>query len=117
MWTIVRELVADGVTILLTTQYLDEADRAADRVAVLNQGRIVGEGSPAELKSRVGSEVLVVHGPDGTPVREIPTDGTADGLRYALSDITDIRSATVSLRAPSLEDVFFSLTAPTKENA
>ena len=52
MWDIVRELVADGVTILLTTQYLEEADRVADRVAVLDRGRIVGEGSPAELKSR-----------------------------------------------------------------
>ena len=121
MWNIVRELLADGVTILLTTQYLDEADRVADRVAVLDLGRIVGEGSPAELKSRVGSEVLIVHGADGTPVREIPTDGTADGLRKALDDISDVRSAPVSVRAPSLDDVFFALTGitaiPTKENA
>jgi ABC-2 type transport system ATP-binding protein len=114
MWTIVRELIADGVTILLTTQYLEEADRVADRVAVLNQGHIVGVGSPAELKARIGSEVLVVHGPDGTALREVPTDGTADGLREALKDVG---SATVSLRAPSLDDVFFALTAPMKENA
>ena len=121
MWTIVRELLADGVTILLTTQYLEEADRVADRVAVLDLGRIVGEGPPAELKSRVGSEVLLVHGPDGTPLREIPTDGTADGLRHALNDISDVRSESVSVRAPSLDDVFFALTGttaiPTKENA
>jgi ABC-2 type transport system ATP-binding protein len=121
MWDIVRELLADGVTILLTTQYLDEADRVADRVAVLDQGRIVGAGSPSELKSRVGSEVLIVHGPDGAPVREIPTDGTADGLRRALDDISDVRSASVSVRVPSLDDVFFALTGttaiPTKENA
>ena len=121
MWTIVRELLADGVTILLTTQYLEEADRVADRVAVLDLGRIVGEGPPAELKSRVGSEVLLVHGPDGTPIREIPTDGTADGLRHALNDISDVRSESVSVRAPSLDDVFFALTGtaatPTKENA
>jgi ABC-2 type transport system ATP-binding protein len=121
MWTIVRELLADGVTILLTTQYLDEADRVADRVAVLDLGHIVGEGSPAELKSRVGSEVLIVHGADGTPVREIPTDGTADGLRQALGDIGDVHSASVSVRTPSLDDVFFALTGttaiPTKENA
>jgi len=121
MWNIVRELLADGVTILLTTQYLDEADRVADRVAVLDLGRIVGEGSPAELKSRVGSEVLIVHGADGTPVREIPTDGTADGLRKALDDISDVRSAPVSVRTPSLDDVFFTLTGTTailtKENA
>jgi ABC-2 type transport system ATP-binding protein len=111
MWEIVRELLADGVTILLTTQYLEEADRVADRVAVLHDGRIVGEGAPAELKARVGTEVLVVHGPDGRAVREIPTDGTADGLRQALSGIGDIRSASVSVRAPSLDDVFFALTA------
>jgi ABC-2 type transport system ATP-binding protein len=111
MWDIVRELLADGVTILLTTQYLDEADRVADRVAVLNQGRIVGEGSPGELKSRVGSEVLIVHGPDGAPLREIPTDGTAEGLRQALADIGDVRTAHVSVRTPSLDDVFFALTA------
>jgi ABC-2 type transport system ATP-binding protein len=121
MWTIVRELLADGVTVLLTTQYLEEADRVADHVAVLDLGRIVGEGSPAELKSRVGSEVLLVHGPDGAPAREIPTDGTADGLRKALDDISDVRSAPVSVRTPSLDDVFFALTGttaiPTKENA
>jgi ABC-2 type transport system ATP-binding protein len=121
MWDIVRELLADGVTILLTTQYLDEADRVADHVAVLDLGRIVGAGSPAELKSRVGSEVLLVHGPDGTPIREIPTDGTADGLRHALNDISEVRSEPVSVRTPSLDDVFFALTGtaaiPTKENA
>jgi ABC-2 type transport system ATP-binding protein len=113
MWEIVRELLTDGVTILLTTQYLDEADRVADRVAVLNEGRIVGEGSPAELKSRVGSELLVVHRPDGTALREIPIDGTADGLRDALNDISDIRTAAVSVRVPSLDDVFFALTSTT----
>ena len=92
-----------------------------DGVAVLDLGRIVGEGSPAELKSRVGTEVLIVHGANGTPVREIPTDGTADGLRKALDDISDVRSAPVSVRTPSLDDVFFTLTGttaiPTKENA
>lgn len=120
MWDIVRELLADGVAILLTTQYLEEADRVADRVAVLDRGRIVGEGSPTELKSRVGSEVLIVHGPDHTPIHEIPVDGTADGLRQALLDIGDVRNARVSLRAPSLDDVFFALTATdgrTKEMA
>lgn len=92
-----------------------------DGVAVLDLGRIVGEGSPAELKSRVGTEVLIVHGANGTPVREIPTDGTADGLRQALDDISDVRTAPVSVRTPSLDDVFFTLTGttaiPTKENA
>jgi ABC-2 type transport system ATP-binding protein len=117
MWTIVRELLAEGVTVLLTTQYLDEADRVADRVAVLDAGRIVGVGSPAELKSRVGTEVLLVHDAHGTPIREIPTDGTADGLRRALADIGDVGAAPVSVRTPSLDDVFFALTGTTKENA
>jgi ABC-2 type transport system ATP-binding protein len=108
MWDIVRELLADGVTIFLTTQYLEEADRVADRVAVLDHGRIVGQGTPAELKAKVGTEVLLVHGPDGAVVREIPTDGTADGLRHALAAVGDAQ--TVSLRTPSLDDVFFTLT-------
>jgi ABC-2 type transport system ATP-binding protein len=110
MWDIVRELLADGVTIFLTTQYLDEADRVADRVAVLDHGRIVGEGLPSELKSRVGTELLVVHGPGGEPVHQIPTDGTAAGLRRALDDAPDAVSEPVSLRTPSLDDVFFALT-------
>ena len=53
MWEIIRELVADGVTIFLTTQYLDEADQLADRIAVLDRGRIVAEGTPDELKRRI----------------------------------------------------------------
>ena len=56
MWQIIRELATAGVTILLTTQYLDEADQLADRIAVLDQGRIVAEGTPAELKSRIPPE-------------------------------------------------------------
>ena len=58
LWAIVRELVADGVTIFLTTQYLDEADRLADRVGVLDGGVLVAEGTPAELKERTGAETM-----------------------------------------------------------
>ena len=66
MWEIVRKLASDGVTILLTTQYLDEADHLADRIAVLDEGRIVAEGTPAELKSRIPGGHVRLHfaGPD-----------------------------------------------------
>jgi daunorubicin resistance ABC transporter ATP-binding subunit len=60
MWVIVRELVADGTTLLLTTQYLDEADQLADRVAVIDGGRVIAEGSPAELKSSVGGQRILL---------------------------------------------------------
>lgn len=68
MWEMVRTLVADGVTVLLTTQYLDEADQLADRVAVLDGGRIVAEGTPAELKGTVGEEQLRLRFTDETQV-------------------------------------------------
>ena len=60
LWDIIRELVADGTTVLLTTQYLDEADRLAHRIVVVDRGRIIAEGSPAELKARVGSTVIEI---------------------------------------------------------
>jgi ABC-2 type transport system ATP-binding protein len=112
MWDIVRDLIADGVTIFLTTQYLEEADRLAGRVAVLDHGRIVGEGAPGQLKARVGSEVLVAHDKAGDPIREIPTDGTPAGLRRALDLLDDESVSSVDLRTPSLDDVFFALTGP-----
>jgi ABC-2 type transport system ATP-binding protein len=113
MWDMVRDLIADGVTIFLTTQYLEEADRLADRVAVLDHGRIVGDGTPEQLKARVGSEVLVVRDEAGDPIREIPTDGTLAGLRRALDKVDDENVSSVGLRTPSLDDVFFALTDPT----
>ena len=112
MWDIAANLVADGVTIFLTTQYLEEADRLADRVAVLDHGRIVGEGTPEQLKARVGSEVLVARDGAGDPVREIPTDGTPAGLRRALDQLGNEKVSSVGLRTPSLDDVFFALTGP-----
>src|SRR5580658_3081058 len=98
MWDIAANLIADGVTIFLTTQYLEEADRLADRVAVLDHGRIVGEGTPEQLKARVGSEVLVARNGAGDPVREIPTDGTPAGLRRALDQLGDEKVSSVGLR-------------------
>jgi ABC-2 type transport system ATP-binding protein len=130
MWEIVRNLVADGVTIFLTTQYLDEADQLAGRIAVLDHGSLVAEGTAAELKRRVaGGHILLrftdesrldlaarTFG-DGTRDDEaltlqIPGDG---GIRYlrALLDRIDAASLDVeelSVHTPDLDDVFLALT-------
>jgi len=108
LWDVIRSLADGGTTVFLTTQYLEEADQLADRIAVLDRGSIVAEGTPDQLKSRVGGEVLAVHGPAGDVVREIPTDGTVAGLRAALAGVDD--TAAVSLRSPSLDDAFLALT-------
>lgn len=108
LWDVIRSLAANGTTVFLTTQYLEEADQLADRIAVLDHGAIVAEGTAAELKARVGGEVVAVHNGAGDVVREIPTDGTVAGLRAALATIDD--RAGVSLRSPSLDDAFLALT-------
>jgi ABC-2 type transport system ATP-binding protein len=109
LWQAIRDLAANGTTVLLTTQYLEEADALADRVAVIEHGEIVAEGTPAELKTRIGGEVLAVHDANGDVVHEMATDGTAGGLRRALAAIDP--HAAVSLRRPTLDDVFLAVTA------
>ncbi len=130
MWQITRELVADGVTVLLTTQNLDEADELADRIAVLDQGRLVAEGTPSQLKRRIpggrvrlhfrdadaltaATHVLGEDQADGAAlVLDIPTDGTPQSLRNLLDQI-DKRALgveTVTVETPDLDDVFFALT-------
>jgi ABC-2 type transport system ATP-binding protein len=130
MWQIVRELVADGVTILLTTQYLEEADRLANRIALLDGGRVVAQGTPAELKRLVpGGSVRLEFGDEaeleraaaalGTGSRDdqglalqVASDGGVHSLR-ALLDRLDAASIDVdglSVRSPDLDDVFLSLT-------
>ncbi|MET9491676.1 ATP-binding cassette domain-containing protein [Nocardia sp. NPDC006630] len=130
MWDIVRDLTADGVTVFLTTQYLEEADQLADRVAVLDQGRIVAEGTPAELKRQIpGSHIQVTFTavaemdaaerilPGSTRDDEalalrIPGDGSTKSLRELLNRLADhsIETADVSIHTPDLDDVFFALT-------
>jgi ABC-2 type transport system ATP-binding protein len=115
LWTTIRELAARGVTILLTTQYLEEADALADRIAVLDHGRIVAEGTAAELKARVGGDVVELRGPDEELLREIPTDGSVAGLRAAVDVLASDRAsadpgATVTVRKPSMDDVFLAIT-------
>ncbi|MFD3542875.1 ATP-binding cassette domain-containing protein [Streptomyces sp. NPDC058662] len=128
LWDLVRELRADGTTVLLTTQYLEEADRLADRVAVLADGRIAAEGPPAELKARVAGhrldltlttraayEVLapraVHHAPDELTLG-LPTDGSAAHVRALLDELDPDRSGIdrFTLRSATLDDVFLALT-------
>jgi ABC-2 type transport system ATP-binding protein len=130
MWQVVRELASAGVTVLLTTQYLDEADQLADRIAVLDQGRIVAVGTPAELKSRIpgghvrlhfadpdllhsAAELLGAAAPDQDQlVLQVPADGTVDSLRELLDELHEARISVerLSIHIPDLDDVFFAVT-------
>jgi ABC-2 type transport system ATP-binding protein len=130
MWQIVRDLVAGGVTVFLTTQYLDEADELADRIAVLDHGRIVAEGTPGELKRRIpgGHIELRFAGPadlesaeravaqatrdTDTLALRVPHDGSLGALK-ALIDRLDAHAVAVdslSVHTPDLDDVFLALT-------
>jgi ABC-2 type transport system ATP-binding protein len=113
LWDVIRSLADAGTTVFLTTQYLEEADQLADRIAVLDGGRIVATGTAAQLKARVGGDTVELHDEHGDLVREVPTDGTVSGLRAAL-DVLDESGAegVVTLRRPSLDDVFLTLTSP-----
>jgi len=139
MWDIVRGLVADGVTIFLTTQYLDEADQLADRIAVLNHGRLVAQGTPSELKRQVpGSHVRlrftdvfeldaaarVLPGAtrdDEDLTLRVPGDGGVKSLRALLGQLDEhsIDADELSVHTPDLDDVFLALTgrANTEVNA
>ena len=130
MWEIIRGLVARGVTIFLTTQYLEEADLLAHRIAVLDHGQLVAEGTPGELKRRIpGGHIqlqfsdaagmaaaardLGEAAPDGDALTlQVPYDGTVRSLK-ALLDRLDgqaIPAGGLSVHTPDLDDVFFSLT-------
>lgn len=112
LWDIIRGLAAEGTTVFLTTQYLEEADQLADRIAVLHEGRVAALGTASELKARVGSATVELHNAQGELLRELPTDGTVSGLRQAL-DRLDEQGAhgEITLRRPTLDDVFLTVTA------
>jgi len=112
LWDIIDGLARAGTTILLTTQYLEEADHLADRIAVLDHGTIVAEGTAAELKALVGGEVVELRGRNDEVLRELPTDGTVDGLRAAIDELDDLAlpGASIGIRKPSLDDAFLALT-------
>ncbi len=130
MWEIIRDLVAGGVTIFLTTQYLEEADELADRIAILDRGRLVAEGTPDELKRRIpgGHVRLRFADPGGLEsaalavgessrddealTLQVPIDGSVGSLKTVL-DRLDGESSSVeglSVHTPDLDDVFFALT-------
>jgi len=113
LWRIIRDLAASGVTVLLTTQYLEEADHLASRVAVMNNGTIVAVGNPRELKVRVGQEVLEVRDASEALLAEVPVDGSVESVRRALAELDDsvTHDASVVLRKPTLDDVFLTLTS------
>ncbi|HTW20620.1 MAG TPA: ATP-binding cassette domain-containing protein [Mycobacteriales bacterium] len=130
MWQIIGELAAGGVTILLTTQYLDEADQLADRVAVLDHGRIVAEGTPAELKRHIdgghvqlqfadpralddAARLFPASSADAEQLSlEVPGAGSVDVVRRMLNQLADaaIDVEQLSIHTPDLDDVFFAVT-------
>ncbi|WGW11092.1 ATP-binding cassette domain-containing protein [Saxibacter everestensis] len=112
LWLIIQGLAAQGTTIFLTTQYLEEADQLADRIAVIHNGIVAAEGTASELKGRVGGEVVQLSNEDDATIREIPTDGSIDGLRSAIDELASVAptGGRVHLRKPSLDDVFIALT-------
>jgi ABC-2 type transport system ATP-binding protein len=129
MWQLIRELVREGVTVLLTTQYLDEADHLADRVAVLDHGRIVAEGTPQELKRRIpGAHIRLRFAdaasladaarllPEGMRDEEglalrVPNEHGIRSLRDVLARLDDdVAVEDLSIHTPDLDDVFFAVT-------
>jgi ABC-2 type transport system ATP-binding protein len=133
LWEVIRELVADGTTVLLTTQYLEEADRLADRIVVVDKGRVIADDTPAALKARMGSTVTelgmndvreaargesLISGLAGSRVERDETTlriTSEEGARVLIEvlralDSEGIVPATLAVREPSLDDVFLALT-------
>jgi ABC-2 type transport system ATP-binding protein len=135
MWSIIRDLVADGVTVFLTTQYLEEADQLADRIAVLDRGRLVAAGTPDELKRQIpGTHVRLRFATvaeldaaarvltdatrdDEALALRVPGDGGTASLRALLDRLDEysISAEEFSVRTPDLDDVFLTLTGRTAE--
>ncbi|WP_203137402.1 ATP-binding cassette domain-containing protein [Microbacterium sp. JZ31] len=111
LWDVIRSLADNGTTVFLTTQYLEEADRLADRIAVLHDGRIAALGTAAQLKARVGGETIELQDADGSVIDAVPAEGTVAGVRRALEALASRGlEGTVTVRRPTLDDVFLALT-------
>ncbi|MGW5644867.1 ATP-binding cassette domain-containing protein [Saccharopolyspora sp. NPDC003752] len=135
MWSIIRELVGEGVTIFLTTQYLEEADQLADRIAVLDQGRLVAQGTPDDLKRQIpGTHVRlrfttvaeldaaarIIAGAtrdDEALTLRVPSDGGTKSLRALLDGLDEhaLSAESFTVHTPDLDDVFLALTGHTTE--
>jgi ABC-2 type transport system ATP-binding protein len=135
LWRIVRDLVAGGVTVLLTTQYLEEADRLADRVVLIDRGALVAQGTPSELKKRAPGGRIRLHfaGDDALAAAaaefggaergdddlslELASDGSVAGIRHVLDRLErhGITVESLSAQPPDLDDVFFALTGGVPE--
>jgi ABC-2 type transport system ATP-binding protein len=135
MWEIIRELVAAGATILLTTQYLEEADELANQVALLDHGRLIAEGTPEELKRLVGGGHVRLQVADASTLEyaatalgvaarhdealtlQVPSDGSVGSLRALLDRLDDagVEVGELSVHTPDLDDVFLALTGHAKE--
>ena len=142
LWTMIRSLVSEGTTVLLTTQYLEEADRLADEIVVIDRGRVIAAGTPQQLKTRVGGQVLQARPADAADLPETEkvlagfaatgentyTDGQvvngADRRPRRRSARRCVGSTTrgsliddLSMRRPSLDEVFLSITGHLAEDA